>query len=121
MHFVIKSLGVFFDLIGIAYLLWPGLLKHLMNFFKQGSRIYLPALVRLILAAIFFYGARECRRPWLIYTSGAIFLADGLLIFALGPRKIRWIFDWYEDQPTLIFRIIALVVIIFGSLIIASV
>ena len=117
---VIKSLGVLFTLMGIAYLLRPDIIKRLMGFFKKGKRIYFAGLIRFALAIVFFVAARECRYFWIIFASGIIFLAGGLLIFLLGPEKIRRILDWYQDQPALIFRIIALVVLAFGIIIILS-
>ena len=117
---VIKSLGVLFTLMGIAYLLRPDIIKKLMGFFKKGKRIYFAGLIRFALAIVFFVAARECRYFWIIFASGIIFLAGGLLIFLLGPEKIRRILDWYQDQPALIFRIIALIVLAFGIIIILS-
>jgi uncharacterized protein YjeT (DUF2065 family) len=117
---VIKSLGMLFTLMGIAYLLKPDIIKRLMGFFKKGKRIYFAGLIRLALAIVFFVAARECRYFWIIFASGIIFLTGGLLIFLLGPEKIRRILDWYQDQPVLIFRIIALIVLAFGIIIILS-
>jgi uncharacterized protein YjeT (DUF2065 family) len=82
--------------------------------------MYFPGLLRLALAVLFIFAARECRYPWIIFASGIIFLAGGLLIFILGPEKIRKILDWYEEQPTLIFRIIAVIILTFGVIIILS-
>ena len=117
---VIKSLGILFVLMGIAYLLRPDIIKKLMGFFKKGKRIYFAGLLRFALAVVFLVGARECRYFWIVFASGIIFLIGGLLIFMLGPEKIRRILDWYEQQPALIFRIIALVVLAFGAIIIFS-
>lgn len=117
---VIKSLGILFTLMGIAYLLRPEIIKKLMGFFKKGKRIYLAGLVRLALAVVFFVAASECRYFWIIFASGIIFLTGGLLIFLLGPDKIRRILDWYEGQPIVIFRVIALIVLVFGMVIIFS-
>ena len=117
---IIKSLGMLFALMGIAYLLRPDIIKKLMVFFKKGKRIYFAGLIRFALAVVFFVAARECRYPWIIFACGIIFLISGFLIFMLGPEKIRRILDWYEQQPALIFRIIALVVLVFGAIIIFS-
>ena len=117
---VVKSLGILFALMGIVYLLRPNIIKELMGFFKKGKRIYFAGLIRFALAVVFFVAARECRYFWIIFASGIIFLISGLLIFMLGPEKIRRILDWYQNQPVLIFRIIALVVFVFGVLIIFS-
>ena len=120
MHIAIKSLGILIALMGIVYLLRPEIIKRLMNFFKKGRRIYLPGLLRFALAVVFFLGARECRYFWVIFASGIIFLTGGLLIFMLGPEKIRRMLDWYQEQPLFIFRIIALIVLAFGAIIIYS-
>ncbi|MFC1793981.1 hypothetical protein ACFL3Q_10400 [Planctomycetota bacterium] len=117
---VIKSFGILFVLMGIAYLLRPDIIKRLMGFFKKGKRIYFAGLLRFALAVVFLVAARECGYPWIIIASGLIFLMGGLLIFLLGPEKIRRILDWYEQQPTLIFRVIALIVLAFGAIIIFS-
>ena len=117
---VIKSLGIIFVLMGLAYLLRPAIIKKLMVFFKKGNRIYLPGLIRFALAIIFFVGARECRYFWIIFACGIIFLLSGLLIFILGPEKIRRMFNWYENQPDMFFRVIALIVLIFGAIVILS-
>jgi uncharacterized protein YjeT (DUF2065 family) len=117
---VIKSLGMLFALMGVAYLLRPEIIKRLMGFFKKGKRIYFAGLVRFALAVVFFIAARECRYFWIIFASGIIFLMGGLLIFLLGPEKIRRILNWYQEQSTLIFRVIAVIVLVFGVIIILS-
>jgi uncharacterized protein YjeT (DUF2065 family) len=117
---VIKILGIIISLMGLVYLLRPDIIKKLMNFFKKDKRIYLSGVLRLALAVVFLVAARECRYPWIIFACGIIFLAGGLLIFLLGPERIRKILDWYEEQSTLIFRVIAVIVLVFGLIIILS-
>ena len=116
----IKSIGIIIALMGIVYLLRPDIIKKLMNFFRKGRRIYFSGVLRLALAVVFLVGARECRYFTIILVSGIIFLVGGLLIFLLGPEKIRKILDWYQEQPVLIFRIIAIIVLAFGVIIILS-
>ncbi|MHC4558884.1 MAG: DUF2065 family protein [Planctomycetota bacterium] len=117
---VIKSLGILFALIGILYLLRPEIIKELMEFFKKGKRIYFAGLLRFALAVVFLVGARECRYFPVIFAFGILFLIGGLLIFILGPEKIRRILDWYQNQSTLVFRVIALIVLVVGAVVIFS-
>jgi len=35
-----------------------------MEFFKQGTRLYFAALLRLVLAVIFLLAARQCSQFW---------------------------------------------------------
>ena len=118
MQIAIKSLGVLFILMGVAYLLRPEIVKRLAEFFKKGRRIYFPGLLRFALAVVFLVGARECRSPWVIFACGIIFLLGGLLIFGLGPRRIKWMLDWYVRQSLLVFRVIALIVLVFGVVVV---
>ena len=118
---VIKSLGILFVLIGVAYLMKPGIIRELMRFFKKGKRIYFSGLLRFALAVVFLTGATECRMPAVIGALGIIFLLSGALIFLLGPERIRLILDWYDEQPVAIFNFIATVVIVVGAVIIFSV
>ena len=120
MVIIIKSLGAVFVLIGFVYLLKPDILKKLMGFFKKGKRIYVAGLIRFPLAVIFLLAATQCRKPKIIGAFGILFLLSGVLIFVLGPEKIRRIFEWYEKQATFVFRTIATAVIAIGTIIIFS-
>lgn len=117
---VIKLLGIVIALMGVAYLLRPQIVKRLMGFFKKGNRLYFPGLVRLALAVVFFVGARECRYFWSIFVLGVLFLVSGLLIFLLGPAKIRRLLEWYEKQPIFVFRVIAVIVTLVGAIVVFS-
>ncbi len=120
MVILIKSLGSLFVLIGFVYLFRPVILKNLMSFFKKGKRIYGAGLIRVALAVVFLLAATQCRNPKIVGAFGILFLLSGVLIFVLGPDMIRRIFNWYETQSTVVFRLIASVVIVVGAIIIFS-
>jgi len=120
MDTVIKIIGILIVLIAIVYLLKPGVMKRLMEFFKQGKRIYFAGLIRFILAIVFLLGARECDVTWVIVLFGILFIISGLLIFILGPEKVRAMLDWYDKQPVIILRVIALIALAVGAVIIYS-
>jgi hypothetical protein len=121
MDIVIKGIGIAFVLIGFVFIVRPDIMKWLMNFVKRGKRIYFAALLRFVLAVIFLLGASQCTHKWVIAAFGILFLLAGLLIFVLGPEKIRRILDWYDNQSLIIFRIIAVIPMAFGAVIIFSV
>jgi uncharacterized protein YjeT (DUF2065 family) len=118
MEIVVKILGIIIIFLGIGYLLKPDIIKLLMEFFKKGKRVYFVAVLRFVLAIIFLLGASGCDQKWIIAAFGVIFMISGLLILILGPEKIRLIFDWYQNQPVLLFRIIAAIVLACGAVII---
>jgi uncharacterized protein YjeT (DUF2065 family) len=117
---VIKVIGTVIVVMGLVYLIKPQILKEIMRFFAKGGRLYLAALVRFALAIVFFLGARHCGIRWVIVMFGLIFLLSGLLIFMLGLQRARGIINWYQKQPIVIFRIMAIVVLIVGLIILYS-
>ena len=118
MDSVIKVIGIVFVLIAILYFLKPGVMKGLMHFFKSGNRMYFAGLIRFLLAIVFLLAARECRNSWVIFAFGILFLISGLLIFVLGPKRLRVILEWWENQSTVLFRVLALVTLAVGVVVI---
>ena len=120
MDIVIKTLGIVFVLIGIVYLLRPDIMKWLMEFFKQGKRIYFAGLIRFALAVVFLLGARECKRFWVIFAFGILFIISGLLVFIIPLEKIKAYIGWWQKKPPLLLRLMALIALAIGAIIIYS-
>ena len=120
MEIIVKIVGILILLIGIVFLLKPGVMKRLMEFIKKGKRVYFAAVVRFTLAIIFLLGASECDKQWIIAAFGILFFFFCLLILILGPEKIRQILEWYQKQPVLIFRVIAVIALACGAVIVYS-
>ena len=120
MDIVVKIAGIFFVLIGILYLLKPGFLKGLMEFFKQGKRIYFAGLIRFVLAVVFLLAARECDITWVIVVFGILFMLSGLLVFTLGARRLKFLLEWWQRQSFLLLRLVGLITLAIGAVIIYS-
>ena len=120
MALIIKGLGIIFVIVGILHLLRPDILKRVMEFFKKGKRIYFAGLIRLVLAVIFLLGARECDKTWLIVVLGILFLISGLIIFMLGPTRAGSIIGWFQKQSNILIRVIAIIIMVFGAIVIYS-
>jgi uncharacterized protein YjeT (DUF2065 family) len=120
MNLVIKIIGIVFVFITILYFLKPDIMKRLMEFFKQGRRIYFAALLRLVLAVVFLLAARQCSRFWVIFAFGVLFIISGLLIFILGLEKVKSYISWWQKQPLVLLRVMAVVGLAIGAIIIYS-
>jgi len=118
MPLVIKIIGVVLVLLSVLYLIKPEVAAGLIGFFKKGKRLYLAGLIRLVLAAVFLISARECRSQSVVIVLGILFLLGGLLIFALGPDKLRPMLEWFQKQSPLVLRLLGLVTLAFGAVII---
>ena len=120
MDIVIQSLGILFALVGIVYLLRPDIMKWLMEFFKQGKRIYFAGVIRFALAVVFLVGARECKHFWVIFVFGILFIISGLLVFIIPLEKIKAYIGWWQKKSPLLLRLMALIALAIGAVIIYS-
>lgn len=121
MNIIIKILGVLFILLGVGFIIKPQVIQRLFKFIRKGKRIYMAALLRLVLAVVFLLGAGACRIEWIVAVVGIIFLLSGLLIFIISPEKIRQVLEWLENKPAILFRFLSLVVIAVGAVVIFAV
>ncbi len=118
MDTLIKIIGIGIMILGVAYFAEPGFMKRLMAFFKQGERIYLAGVLRLVLGIVFLLSARECDNKWIIILFSIIFIAGGAIVFMLGPVKFQSYISWAERQPSWVLRIMAVVIAVVGGIII---
>jgi uncharacterized protein YjeT (DUF2065 family) len=118
MDWVIRIIGIVFVLMAIGYLLKPAVIRGLMEFFKKGSRMYLAGLIRFALAVVFLVAARECKKPWVIFAFGILFLLSGLLIFLIGPKRLRPVLEWWQKRSNLLLRVLALATLAVGVVVI---
>jgi len=118
MDTVVKIIGIVIVVIAVVPLVKPDVMKRLLEFFKKGKRLYIPGLLRLALAVVFFLGARECDITWVIVVFGILFMISGLLIFVIGPERLRPVMDWYQRQSLTLLRIIAVIPLAIGAVII---
>ncbi|MBN1391609.1 MAG: hypothetical protein JW947_02270 [Sedimentisphaerales bacterium] len=120
MDSVVKIIGIVIVLLAVLFLLKPDVTKLLLGFFKQGKRIYLAGVVRLILAIVFFIAARECDITWVIVAFGILFLISGLLIFLIGAERLKPMLDWFQNKSPVVIRLVAVIILAFGAIIIYS-
>jgi uncharacterized protein YjeT (DUF2065 family) len=118
MSLTITIIGIFFICMGVFFLSKPAAVTHVIEFFKQGKRIYLAAVIRLILAVVFLIAARQCDLTWVIGLFGIIFLASGLVIFAAGPEKLQPMMNWFQKRSTSLARPVGVFIVAAGAIII---
>ena len=120
MNIVVGIAGVFFIFAAVVYLLKPNVIKQMMEFFKQGKRLYLAGVIRLILAIVFLLGARECKYMWVITGFGILLLVSGMLIFVIRLEKLKALIGWWQKRSVVVLRILALITLVIGAIIVYS-
>jgi hypothetical protein len=118
MNIVVKVIGIVFIFLALLYLLKPDIMQRLMEFFKKGKRIYFARLIRFATAVVFLLAAGDCKMPWVIIVFGILFIIGGLLIFILGPERVRSMIAWWQRQSLLLLRVLAVITLAIGAIIV---
>jgi len=117
---LIKAVGVLILTAGIVFFIYPQAAKKLFSFFRQGRRIYIAGVLRILFGVIFLMGASDCRTVGVITTLGILLLVAGILIFVIKLDKIKSVLEFWHAKPNSVLRFITLVPIAIGALILYS-
>ena len=117
---LIRVVGILIVGMGVAFLLKPKLYKQYVAFWQPGKRLYLGAILAILIGVILLLAATQCRLVGVILAVGIISLAKGIILFTLGREKIAAVLKWYQRRSLLVLRLIALIAIAFGALLIYS-
>lgn len=116
-----RFIGLVIIAMGTVITLNPNVFKAMINFWRQGKKIYIAGVVRLTFGIIFLLAAPECRLPGVVSILGVLMIIGGIIIFVIGPQRIQTIFGWWEKRPPLFMRLMGLIALAIGALILYSV
>ena len=116
-----RAIGILIVTMGTAIALNPMVFKLVLNFWKKGKRIYIAGTVRLVFGALFLSIASSCRFPLVMTILGALMILGGILIFLIGPDRMKTIFIWWETRPPILMRLMGVIALSIGALIIFSI
>jgi len=121
MLFVIGFIGIFIAAIGLGFMLNPSMFKQVIAFFGKGKRLYLAGVLRLLFGIILLTTALRCQRPAIIIAFGVLFIIGGVLIFALGLKRVKFILSWWDKKGVLTVRLMGLLAFLIGALLVYAV
>jgi len=113
-------MGIVMACMGIINVVNPGSMKKMIAFWRQGNRVYLGGLLRLLIGTIFLLSYSQAKIPGVICVLGSLILLGGILIFILGLGRVKIMLEWGDKRPRSILRLIALLVLGIGALVIYS-
>ena len=117
MVIIAKGLGLLIGILGIVLIVYPEWIKKLMAFWKEGSHVYWAAMVRLVIGVILLIAASRAAQPMMAATLGILFLVSGVIIFVMGAEEGKKLIAFWESQPSLVLRLLAVFVVVFGTLV----
>jgi hypothetical protein len=117
MNWLLKIVAILIILDGIVLLFRPDFLKKYIEIFTKGKGIYIAAIIKAALGAIFLFGASDkCSHQWVIIAFGILALAGTVFIIII-PQKARAMAEWFAARNNTLFSIIYILV---GALLVYS-
>jgi len=119
MLIAVRLIGVAIVGMGVAFLLKPKLYKQYMAFWQPGKRLYLGAILAILIGVVLLLAATQCRLVGFILALGILSLVEGIMLM-LKQEKMKSMFKWWQGRPLLLLRFMGLVVLAIGALLIYS-
>ena len=116
MVILVKLLGIFIVGVGIAFFVKPKLYEQYAVFWTKGKRLYVGAILNILIGVILLLVASGRRLAGTILTLGILGLVKGIIILTLGQKKMKSMFKWWQGRSLFALRLVALVAIAFGVL-----
>lgn len=122
MLILIRFIGIVMLSIGGAVIFYPKFLRNsIIPFWKEGNRVYGAAIIRSVIGIFFLWASPQCSSRNMIFIIGLILLLSGVIFFARKKEKWLAMLDWWQIQPDMRIRLLALLPFLLGSIIIYSV
>lgn len=120
MSLLVKIVGIAIVIMGITFFVNTQLIAQVLNYIKEGKRIYGAGVVRIVIGVILLVSAAQCRLTWAIVVIGLLLVVAGAAVFVLGLDKCRGFIDKFQAKPANVLRMMMLIPVVIGVLIILS-
>lgn len=120
MDYIIKSIGILIAVIGVVLVTMPQLALHFIAFAKQGKRVYIGGVVRIVFGGLLIWASPVATIMWIPLVLGIIMVIAGILIFVLGVEKIHRVLTWWETKDEQFRRGWAVAAAVIGVILIYS-
>ncbi|MFA5146644.1 MAG: hypothetical protein WC515_04650 [Candidatus Omnitrophota bacterium] len=112
-----RMVGVVIVCMGTVIALNPAVFRRVIDFWSRGNNVYMAGAMRLVFGTIFILAAPQCRFPRVVSILGVLMLIGAAVVFLLGPKRIKYIFDWWQKKPPAVMRVMGLLAISIGALV----
>jgi uncharacterized protein YjeT (DUF2065 family) len=120
MIILVRLFGILIVGFGIIFLIDPKAMKAYIAFWEPKKRLRIGAIISFLAGIIFLSAAAQAKLPGVIVTLGIVSLIKGVLLFLLGPEKIKSMMNWWSQKSDSFIRRYALFALAVGMLIIYS-
>ena len=111
---LVKLVGIVIIIFSAVYTVKPSTIKKMLNFWQKDNRIYLGAIINIIIGVIFLTAAALCFMPWFVVVMAVVSFLKGALIFILGKKKTLAWMEGIGKSPAKQLRVLGVVGIALG-------
>jgi uncharacterized protein YjeT (DUF2065 family) len=119
MNWLLKIIAILIILDGIVLLFRPDFLKKYIEIFTAGKKIYIAALIKAAVGAIFLFGASGCKIPAVIILFGILALG-GAVFIVIAPQRAKAMAGWFAAKNNTTLRLFSLIYLFIGALLVFS-
>ncbi len=116
MYLLAKIIAVVLIVAGSVMMLRSEFIKRIMDYMKEGSRIYAVGVIRIIVGLILMTVSFESRIVWVVFIIGLLALIGGVLIFVMKKDKIFEIAEIMLAKSPTKFNLVGTIPMLFGIL-----
>ncbi len=117
---LVKLFGVLVVAIGMVFAVRPTAVGRYVSLWREGRRLYLIVILRLVIGTIFLVAASSARSSGNLTIIGIIAIAGSLLAMLVGRERIVLILNTFSRGSIAYLRMMAVVAAYFGALVICS-
>lgn len=118
MEDIIRGIGIVILAAGVAFSTMPALMRRVMAFACVGKRVYIGAVVRLIIGVLLLTLSPHARLFWIPVVVGSLTTLTGIAIFLFGTERTHAFIAWWEAKSDAALRIIPIIASVVGILLI---
>ena len=119
MSFIILITGILVIIEGLSIMVWPASYRKAVDFFLKGKMIYLAAIIKIALGAVFLMAVRDCRQGWrwVIFLIGLMMCMGSTAAFFIKFEKLKLLLGWLQRRSNFFYRLLALFATALGGII----
>ena len=116
MFVLARFVAVIFIVAGCILMLRPDMVKRLIEYVKEGSRIYAVGVLRIIVGLILMSVSPQSRITWVVFLLGLLAAASGIAIFVLKKENSLRLADRILSGPADKLNRLGLIPLLLGIL-----
>ncbi|MBF0252903.1 MAG: hypothetical protein HQL29_03720 [Candidatus Omnitrophica bacterium] len=119
---LVKLVAILMMLAGSVILLKDGVIDKMMDYIREGNRIYIAGALRIIVGLCFLAVAPQAGAPWILVIVGLLAIACGALVFVWKKEKsIEVVNKIIGDEPEKRKRIVGAIPLLLGVIILLAI